>query len=235
MTNESTNENTNESTGTQHVDGALESLRRKVRAYYPNVRKDRVRLWVDALRSGEYQQTNGTLEKLFGKADGKDGSVTEVKTRNCCLGVACRVAIADGLNLRVSEHDQVPPENWRVFESSKNEDASWRMGPDTAFGANDNSTYLPSEVSEWLGFTYERHESDWHSARTEWRQDENPMVAGYNKIKFKDGRTHTTDDRPRERRLSQWNDTFGWGFEDIANELEATFLVDEYQGAKING
>lgn len=229
-----TNESTNESTGTQLVDGALESLRRKIRAHYPNVRKDRVRLWVDALRSGEYVQTNGTLEKLFGLADGNDGAVTEVKARNCCLGVVCRVAIADGLNLRVGKPSQVPPEDWRVFESLKDGDARWRMGPDITFGNSENSAYLPREVSEWLGFTYESHECDWSGAKTKLRPDENPMVAGYVKTRFKDGRTHTIDDMPRERRLSQWNDTFGWTFADIADELEATFLVDAYEGVKIN-
>lgn len=49
--------------------------------------KERVQLLVDALRSGEYTQTTGELER--------DG-------RNCCLGVACRVAIKNGLDVAVN-------------------------------------------------------------------------------------------------------------------------------------
>lgn len=43
-----------------------------------SVNKERVQQLVDALRSGDYSQTRGVLQRL-------DGS-------NCCLGVACRVA-----------------------------------------------------------------------------------------------------------------------------------------------
>jgi hypothetical protein len=49
--------------------------------------KPAIRRWVDALRSGEFEQTQGQLGKV-----GQDG----VK-RYCCLGVACEVAAQEGV------------------------------------------------------------------------------------------------------------------------------------------
>ena len=46
--------------------------------------KENIQKWVDGLLSGEYEQGRGKLNK-----DGKF----------CCLGVACEVAIKNGLNL----------------------------------------------------------------------------------------------------------------------------------------
>jgi hypothetical protein len=43
--------------------------------------KERIKLWVDALRSGEYTQGHGALLR--------DGNY-------CCLGVACEVAMQNG-------------------------------------------------------------------------------------------------------------------------------------------
>lgn len=51
------------------------------------INKERVRLLVDALRSGEYAQCTGALRR------GND--------TYCCLGVGCEVAIKNGLDLRV--------------------------------------------------------------------------------------------------------------------------------------
>lgn len=45
-----------------------------------------IQLLVDALRSGEYEQTEGTLENNKG---------------NCCLGVACREYIKAGNSLEI--------------------------------------------------------------------------------------------------------------------------------------
>lgn len=56
----------------------------------PNARK-----WVRALRSGKYKQAKGVLEKVS-----KNG-----ETRNCCLGVACRVFIQNGGTLHIETVD----------------------------------------------------------------------------------------------------------------------------------
>lgn len=51
--------------------------------------KENIRKLVDELRSGNRVQGFGTLE--YTDTDGV--------TKNCCLGVACRVAMANGVNL----------------------------------------------------------------------------------------------------------------------------------------
>lgn len=51
------------------------------------VYKERIKLWVDALRSGKFDQTQQWLGR-----PGVDGG----KDQMCCLGVACEVAIEAG-------------------------------------------------------------------------------------------------------------------------------------------
>lgn len=51
------------------------------------IHKERLRLWVAALRSGEYTQASGRLHDSRGY---------------CCLGVACEVAVKNGLDLDVT-------------------------------------------------------------------------------------------------------------------------------------
>ncbi len=51
--------------------------------------KEAIKLWIEALRSGEYKQCQFALEKSSG---------------NCCLGVACRVAyLKEGVSLVLDE------------------------------------------------------------------------------------------------------------------------------------
>lgn len=50
-------------------------------------------LWIDALRSGDYEQGKGTLTYIGG--DGKE--------LDCCLGVLCKVAIANGVKVKVDK------------------------------------------------------------------------------------------------------------------------------------
>lgn len=50
-------------------------------------------IWVAALRSGKYTQTNGALTKFT-----KDGM------ENCCLGVLCELAIENGIELEVVDN-----------------------------------------------------------------------------------------------------------------------------------
>lgn len=57
-----------------------------VRVQLTLVNRERVRLWVDALRSGRFEQAEGGLRQ------GK---------QFCCLGVACEVAREEGLDLHV--------------------------------------------------------------------------------------------------------------------------------------
>lgn len=75
------------------------------------VHRQRVEKWVEALESGEYLQGHGELRHL---------------NEFCCLGVACDVAIKDGLDLRVT-----------------------RSGGSYIY--NNSSGYLPEAVVEYYG------------------------------------------------------------------------------------
>lgn len=83
----------------------------------PTCHRDNMRKWVAALRSGLYQQGFGALAK---KVNGEK--------RYCCLGVACEVAIADGLGLKHIENE-------------------WG----SAYGVSRCISALPAEVLDWLG------------------------------------------------------------------------------------
>lgn len=83
---------------------------------------ENMRKYIDALRSGEYTQGRNKLEKIV------DGA-----TRHCCLGVACRVALANGVEMNITP-----------FVDSGS-DASTK----TAF--DDDTAFLPVKVIDWLG------------------------------------------------------------------------------------
>lgn len=76
-------------------------------------------IWIDALRSGEYTQGAGGLTTIDPEDD---------KERDCCLGVLCKVAVANGLNIDV-EHD----EDSEVVRY------------------DDSVAYPPDSVVEWAG------------------------------------------------------------------------------------
>ena len=64
------------------------------------VNKQHMRLWVEALESGEYQQGTGRLAKMIRT----DTDSSEWQVKYCCLGVACEVAIANGVPLSVQRY-----------------------------------------------------------------------------------------------------------------------------------
>lgn len=80
------------------------------------------RKWVEALRSGEFKQTTSYLHW---KEEGKSSF--------CCLGVACELALRDGVKLLVTSAD---------IEDSSEEGA---VSYDTEYDS------LPASVVEWLG------------------------------------------------------------------------------------
>jgi hypothetical protein len=86
---------------------------------------ERVRLLVDALRSGRFEQGKGRLAK---------------DDMYCCLGVACVVAQENGLAL--------------TTKVNSDGDVLFGLGEvaTPAWGADSNSTHLPSSVQNWYGF-----------------------------------------------------------------------------------
>lgn len=73
---------------------------------------ERIQLWQNALRSDRYKQTTGTLANEEG---------------HCCLGVACEVAIANGLSVRKAE-----------------------VG-DGSFSYDTETDVMPGVVADWFG------------------------------------------------------------------------------------
>lgn len=87
--------------------------------------KERIKLVVDALRSGKFRQGTGRLASYDAKSK---------KVRYCCLGVACEVARANGLVLGREPH-----------RNYINGSTHYSYGPSRQSGI------LPHEVMVWLG------------------------------------------------------------------------------------
>lgn len=84
---------------------------------------ERRKLWVAGLRSGKYEQCRGSLEVVKGG-----------KVSHCCLGVACRVALENGVEMSVVEG------NYRRSD-----------GMGTSFDGQVGT--LPTPVARWLGLS----------------------------------------------------------------------------------
>lgn len=89
------------------------------------VNKERVRKLVDALRSGDYVQTDGRLRRR----DTEDG-----KPQMCCLGVACDVS---GIG---------------AWEPGKYDGQAIYCQEYIAPGSAPNAATLPGAVARWYGF-----------------------------------------------------------------------------------
>lgn len=86
----------------------------------PNI--ENIRKWVDALRSGDYQQGQGALHKI----------VSEDEHYYCCLGVACDLS---GVSINKT--------------ARKN---SFGLGVLVRYGEQAEFSSAPNEVLDWLGF-----------------------------------------------------------------------------------
>jgi hypothetical protein len=94
--------------------------------------KARVRLLVDALRSGDYKQGRGALCHVSVREDGGEDR------RYCCMGVACEIARAHGVTQVLRERDS----------------GTIPLGLVVVYGTVDdpNNSYLPQKVRDWFGF-----------------------------------------------------------------------------------
>jgi hypothetical protein len=82
---------------------------------------DNAKKWLEALRSGKYMQGRSQLTTIDSNG----------KQYDCCLGVACKVAIENGVPIKTSIENQ--PGNLRRVAY----DDSWSI--------------LPTSVRQWLG------------------------------------------------------------------------------------
>lgn len=108
------------------------------------VDEDRMRLLVSGLKSGQYAQAKGVLTRVD-----EDGVVQG----HCCLGVACEVAIANGLTL----HKQVATESELESAVDLNESTIRDILDD--FGScvayEGHAGDMPRSVSGWYGLGHE--------------------------------------------------------------------------------
>lgn len=85
-----------------------------------------IRLWIDALRSGEYKQGLNRLTTIL-----PDGT-----QHDCCLGVACKLAMKNAVALAI------------YYESLAGDVNVRRVHYNSAF------SLMPQAVSNWLGVPY---------------------------------------------------------------------------------
>lgn len=93
--------------------------------------RERLALWVQALRSGKYEQGTGALEYSIRHSEYPQ----KVVTTHCCLGVACRVAIDNGLRVE-----------FRNFAGTTE-----FLCEDGRPGSVWTSGHMPERVAEWFG------------------------------------------------------------------------------------
>lgn len=89
------------------------------------MKREIARRWVEALRSGEYAQTKGKLQRVVPGDHGEPEGF-------CCLGVLCELAVAD-----------------RVIPEARQESATGGA----EYGRSLVDEILPIEVQEWAGLS----------------------------------------------------------------------------------
>jgi hypothetical protein len=99
--------------------------------------KKNIRKWVDALRSGEYQQGKNYLLSPDGKQ------------RYCCLGVACEISGVG--SWQVSPSDYVEMGHDPTFDAAPNHYTVPSEDGEMYYGMHYANEVLIAPVSEWLG------------------------------------------------------------------------------------
>jgi len=90
------------------------------------MRTDFVKDWVDALRSGEYEQGQQQLRML------EHVTARQTKVLHCCLGVACEIGIRHGVVERYGDE-------YVFIGEGADEEKTW------------NSATLPNGFWQWIG------------------------------------------------------------------------------------
>ncbi len=130
------------------------------------VNKANMRLWVAALRSGQYEQGKHGLKTLH-----RSGSF-----RHCCLGVACEVALGAGVYLRedrIHHHAYVSFDNeltslprsvarWLGLEGDYQDPMLDQVDgqPVTCMNANDSRCWDFDQIADALTAYYELDQED---------------------------------------------------------------------------
>lgn len=111
---------------------------------------ERIELWAKALESGKYAKATGTLRRVkppdLSRPEFKNEHPQSIKEWStigyCCLGVACEVAIENGLVLErevddMGVHGVV--ERFRTPGGDEDDENAWQ------------SSFLPGPVVRWFG------------------------------------------------------------------------------------
>jgi len=135
-----------------------------------------IKQWVDALRSGEYEQTIGKL----GRADNyTDHHGFKYRSGHCCLGVLCELAVKAGVADRHAPVDMalsgiaydgelntLPPrvQNWAGLDSNNptvghlivyaDEDGKTEQATDMLSTLNDEFNKSFAEIADAIEATY---------------------------------------------------------------------------------
>ena len=104
--------------------------------------KDRIRLLVAALRSGQWKQGTGNLCAIppeSGPIEEFDATAQRIQQEGelCCLGVACEIAVADGVELERTADGEISRIHYRELATF-----------------NGSAEQLPSLVRDWFGLGF---------------------------------------------------------------------------------
>lgn len=95
--------------------------------------------WIEELRSGKHEQTQGALQRLKPLQGASNPEATKVG--KCCLGVLCDIAVKHGVISPITGDPTLSED--RVYYLDEAED---RSGATFA-----NSALLPNQVMKWAG------------------------------------------------------------------------------------
>ena len=156
-------------------------------------REERMRRFVAALRSGQFPQATGALQRMEYDDDDAGGF--------CCLGVACEVAIADGLQLS----KEALPDPARPVHSSK-----------LYMHYGEEMSLLPDVVQQWYGLiddnpdlnvpTETGDEAGNEAFQERWQEDPHVRFVA-----------------------AELNDDYGFALAQIADCFECTFLPEDWE------
>jgi len=114
--------------------------------YTPEEQKANREKWVAALRSGEFKQAQEVL-----KTEGPDGEM-----RYCCLGVACSLAIREGIeedwpDAAYEDWDQELPvsiRDWLGLQNNSGYLVDEIEGEEHLIGLNDKANYTFAQIAD---------------------------------------------------------------------------------------
>lgn len=163
---------------------------------------------VAALRSGKFQQAKGKLNRVTVPGYIKDaienGNLEEdyagdnaQTLGNCCLGVACELAVADGV---VYKRERVSYDGERIV----------------GYGEDEQENFLPYEVADWLGFPEQR---DLYFDMSDKVGELSDKIPAYAKLRIEDNNGKFFV------QASDLNDRYDYTFDMIADLIEAGRLT----------